>query len=72
MVWKGLEKHAKNNIILQALELYKDILNGEKVRRLSDESDDSSRLSNVFDIYEKIIVIWKQDETRYYMIYYYI
>jgi hypothetical protein len=64
----GLERlgktYAKNNIILQALELYKDILNGEKTRRLSDESDDSSRLSNVFDIYEKIIVIWKQDEIE--------
>ena len=65
---KGLDKlgktYVKNNIILQALELYKDILNGEKVRRLSDESDDSGRLSNVFDIYEKIIVIWNQDEIE--------
>ena len=64
----GLEKlsktYTKNNIILQALELYKDILKGEKQRRLSNASSDSndSGKGNSFDIYEKIIVIWNKDE----------
>ena len=62
------ETYSNNNITLQALELYQDIIRGIKSRRISSESDDcqdSDRLSSSsgsFDIYEKIITIWKRDE----------